>query len=128
MSTSAPRPVASDAEPARAGGDEIDWAAIAGTPAFKALHESRRRYTLAGFAIQTGALLVLMALLGFAPDAMSRSPIGDVTWALLGGVAVVLLTFVMAIAYARKSGEWEEMAAGVLDDALPAEGDGRFAR
>jgi uncharacterized membrane protein (DUF485 family) len=120
MSTSAPRPAAGDAE--------IDWAGIASTPEFKALHESRRRYTLIGFAIQTGALLVLMALLGFAPDAMSKSPIGDVTWALLGGVAVVLLTFVMAIAYARKSGEWEEMAAGVLDDALPAERDARFAR
>ena len=102
MSASTPEQVAA-APPAQAAGDAIDWAKLASLPEFKELHESRRRYTLGGFALQTGALLLLMALLGLAPDAMAKAPFGDLSWALIGGIAVVVLTFVMALAYAHKS-------------------------
>jgi uncharacterized membrane protein (DUF485 family) len=109
--------------------DGTDWGRLASTPEFQELQASRRRYTLGGFALQTGALLVLMALLGFAPDAMGKPAIGQLTWALLGGVAVVLLTFGMALAYARKSATWEAMAERALAhaDETPKR-DGRFAR
>jgi uncharacterized membrane protein (DUF485 family) len=120
-----------EAREAPPAGAAIDWTRLAGTPEFKRLHASRRRYTLGGFALQTGALLVLMALLGFAPDAMGKPAIGQVTWALLGGVAVVVLTFAMALAYAHKSASWEALAERAIADAdaePERERDGRFAR
>jgi uncharacterized membrane protein (DUF485 family) len=114
---------------AKADGRAIDWARLASTPEFKELQASRRRYTLGGFALQTGALLVLMALLGFAPDAMGKAAIGSLTWALVGGGVVVVLTFVMALAYARKSAGWESLAERAIADADTApKQDGRFAR
>ena len=126
MSASTPEQVT--APPAGAGAEAIDWARVANTPQFKELHASRRRYTLGGFALQTGALLLLMALLGLAPDTMAKAPLGHLSWALLGGIAVVVLTFVMALAYAHKSKQWEEMSERVLADARAPKQEGRFAR
>ena len=55
-----------------------------------------------GMAIETGALILVMGLLGFAPDAMGEPAIGSVSWALVSGTGLVFLTFVMAWAYARR--------------------------
>ena len=113
----------------RAPAEEHDWRRIAETPEFRALHSSRRRFTAIGMAIETSALIVGMALFGFAPDAMGEPAIGSITWALLVGTAMVLLTFVMAIAYSRKAREWEDMAAAALEHAGDRiEPTGRFAR
>ena len=117
------------AEPARAAAEEHDWKRIAGTPAFRALHSSRRRFTLIGMAIETAALIVAMGLFGFAPDAMGEPAIGSITWALVVGTALVVLTFVMALAYSHKARQWEGMAAAALDHAGDRiEPTGRFAR
>lgn len=106
-----------------------DWEHLAGTPEFKRLHSSRRRFTLIGMAIETGALIVVMGLYGWAPGAMGEKAIGSITWALLSGAGLILLTFVMAWAYARKSREWEEMAAAALEHSeRTLEPTGRFAR
>ena len=70
-------------------------------------------------AIETGALLLVMGLLGFAPEAMGEPAIGSITWALLLGTGLIFLTFVMAWAYSRKAREWEEMAAAALEHAEP---------
>jgi len=107
----------------------IDWRGLASTPEFEALHRSRRRFTLAGMAIATGALLVVTGLYGWAPEAMGTNAIGSVTWALLSGVGLVVLTFAMAWAYDRKARRWEEMAARALEHTERTTEPGRrFAR
>jgi uncharacterized membrane protein (DUF485 family) len=107
----------------------IDWRAIARTPEFEALHRSRRRFTLTGMAIETGALLVVMGLYGWAPDTMGKDAIGSVTWALLSGAGLIVLTFVMALVYERKARTWEEMSARAIEHAEPqAEPGRRFER
>ena len=106
-----------------------DWAHLAHTPEFVRLHHSRRRFTLTGMAIQTGALILVMGLYGLAPDAMGEPAIGSITWALLSGAALIFLTFALAWAYARKARQWEEMAAAALEHAGErVEPTGRFAR
>ena len=108
---------------------EHDWKRLAGTPEFIRLHRSRRRFTLTGMAIQTGALIVVMGLYGWAPEAMGEPAIGSITWALLSGAGLILLTFVLAWAHARKAKQWEEMAAAALEHAeRTTEPAGRFAR
>lgn len=106
-----------------------DWKHIAETPEFQRLHSSRRRFTMIGMAIETGALILVMGLLGFAPDAMGEPAIGSVTWALVAGTGLVFLTFFMAWAYARQANKWEVLAAAALEHAgQPAEPTRRFAR
>jgi uncharacterized membrane protein (DUF485 family) len=106
-----------------------DWKHIAGTPEFERLHSSRRRFTLTGMVIQTTALIVVMGLFGWSPETMGEPAIGSITWALLSGAGLVILTFAMAIAYSRKARQWEEMAAAALEHAGErVEPAGRFQR
>ncbi len=126
-STSAPSGERAAAPPAAP--ESHDWRHLAETPEFRRLHHSRRRFTLTGMAIQTGALILVMGLYGFAPDAMGKPAIGSITWALLSGAGLIFLTFVLAWAYARKAREWEDMAAAALDHAGERpEPTGRFKR
>jgi uncharacterized membrane protein (DUF485 family) len=112
-----------------AAGEQHDWKRLAGTPEFQALHSDRRRFTLIGMAIETGALILVMGLYGWAPEAMGEPAIGSITWALLSGAGLVILTFAMAIAYSRKARQWEEMAAAALEHAGErVEPTGRFQR
>ena len=106
-----------------------DWKHIAETPEFRRLHSDRRRFTLTGMAIQTTALIVVMGLFGWSPETMGEPAIGSITWALLAGTFLVLLTFALAIAYSRKARQWEEMAAAALEHAgEQVEPTRRFAR
>jgi uncharacterized membrane protein (DUF485 family) len=60
---------------------------------------------------------------------MGEPAIGSITWALLSGAGLVILTFAMAIAYSRKARQWEEMAAAALEHAGErVEPAGRFQR
>ena len=112
-----------------AGAAEHDWKHLAETPEFQRLHSNRRRFTLIGMAIQTTALVVVMGLFGWSPETMGEPAIGSITWALLAGTFLVLLTFALAIAYSRKARQWEEMAAAALEHAgEKVEPTRRFAR
>ncbi len=88
-----------------------DWAALARSPRFRELMASRRRFLVAGTAFYSLYFLAYLCLLGFAPDTMGKYLFGSVSYALAGGMSLVLLAFVMAFLHARKSGEWERMAA-----------------
>ena len=119
-----------EAAPARPAAPEShDWKRLAGTPEFQRLHHDRRRFTLIGMAIQTGALILVMGLYGWAPEAMGEPAIGSITWALLSGAGLIFLTFALAWAYARKARKWEDMAAAALEHAGERpEPTGRFTR
>jgi uncharacterized membrane protein (DUF485 family) len=103
-----------------------DWAALARSPRFRELMASRRRFLIAGTAFYSLYFLAFLCLLGFAPDTMSKNLFGSVSYALAGGMSLVVLAFVMAFLHARKSGEWERMAQDVLASAEP--GEARFTK
>jgi uncharacterized membrane protein (DUF485 family) len=98
-----------------------DWGALARSPQFRELMASRRRFLVAGTAFYSLYFLAYLCLLGFAPDTMSEYLFGSVTYALAGGMSLVVLAFAMAFLHARKSGEWERMAQAVLASAQPDE-------
>jgi uncharacterized membrane protein (DUF485 family) len=100
---------------------EPDWTALARSPQFRELMASRRRFLVAGTAFYSLYFLAFLCLLGFAPDTMSENAFGSVSLALVGGMSLVVLALAMAFLHARKSGEWERMAQGVLAGASPDE-------
>ena len=134
MATESPTGASSTTDPPRTGdtggSGAVDYAEIAATPEFKELHESRRRFTVGGTAAATAALLIVFGLYGFAPDAMGEPAIGSVTWALVLGFVLILLSFVMAWVFARKSIKWDEMARALVEEhgEDSARVTGRFSR
>jgi uncharacterized membrane protein (DUF485 family) len=68
-----------------------------------------------------GYFLAFLCLLGFAPEVMSERVVGSVTLALLLGMSLIVLAFVMAYLPARKADEWDRMARRVVAAAEPDE-------
>jgi uncharacterized membrane protein (DUF485 family) len=95
---------------------EPGWEAVARDPEFRALVASRRRFVAIGTAVYSAYLVAFLALLGYAPDFMSKE-IAGISLALWGGLSICLLTVVMAWLYARRAGEWEQMARRVVEKA-----------
>ena len=100
-------------EPAR----EYDWQAIEQSPSFRELRTSRRRFTVPAVAFFAGYFLAALLLIAYAGDTLSKPALGSVTWALLLGLSMVVVTFVMAALYARKSREWVTLADRVVAEA-----------
>ena|SRR5215207_11281631 len=101
--------------------DSIDWEAIERSPDFRALVASRRRFVLrwGGVAVAVCAARVLVAYL--TPDVLG-SALG---W--VAGVALIVLTWVVSVAYLRRSDrDWAPMEERVV--ANTREATGRFER
>lgn len=87
-----------------------DWSAIEQTPEFRELSAGRRRFAaVAGtFGIGTGLLYVVLC--GVARGLMGTQLIGPISLAVLGGIALILLTWAITIAYMRRSAEvWQPL-------------------
>ena len=100
---------------------EPDWTALARTRAFRELMASRRRFLVSATVFYCSYFVAFLCLLGFAPDTMSESVFGSVSLALVLGMSLIVLAFVMAYLHARKSEEWERMAQRVVAAAAPDE-------
>jgi uncharacterized membrane protein (DUF485 family) len=100
---------------------EPDWGALARSPQFPELLASRRRFLVAGTAFYCGYFLAFLCLLGFAPETMSERVVGSVTLALVLGMSLIVLAFVMAYLHARKADKWDRMAQRVVAAAEPDE-------
>jgi uncharacterized membrane protein (DUF485 family) len=105
---------------------EPDWSALARSPQFHELMASRRRFLVAGTTFYCGYFLAFLCLLGFAPDTMSERVVGSVSLALVLGMSLIVVAFVMAYLHARKADEWDRMAQRVVATLEPEEP--RFTR
>lgn len=100
---------------------EPDWTALARSREFRELTASRRRFLVAGTAVYCSCFVAFLCLLGFAPDTMSESVFGSVSLALVLGMSLIVLAFVMAYLHARKGDEWDRMARRVVAASEPDE-------
>jgi uncharacterized membrane protein (DUF485 family) len=91
-----------------------DWSAIARSQKFQDLVGRRRRFIVGGTLFYTLYFVVYLALLGFAPDLMSKEVVGSISLALLGGLSVCALAPIMARIYVRRADELEREADRVL--------------
>ena len=88
---------------------EPNWEALARDPQFRELVANRRRFVAMVTGFYCLYFVVFLALLGYAKDFMSKEALG-ISLALWGGLSICALTVIMAVAYARRAGEWERMA------------------
>jgi uncharacterized membrane protein (DUF485 family) len=107
---------------------EPDWGAIARSPEFRELIANRRRFLVAATTFYCAYLLAFLCLLAFAPDAMNKTPVGSVTWALLLGMSLVVLAIGMAVLHARRAPAWDALAERVVAAARPPADEARFAK
>jgi uncharacterized membrane protein (DUF485 family) len=107
--------------------ERIDWEAIERSPEFRELVASRRRFVAVagGSVVGLTALFVIVAYL--APDALAATVVEPITAGFVAGVGLIVLTWIVTLAYLRKSDrDWapqeRRLAAG------GREATGRFVR
>jgi uncharacterized membrane protein (DUF485 family) len=104
---------------------EPDWAAIERSPSFRELVSSRRRFLTAGTCFYCAYFLAFLGLLAWAPDTMAKNVFGSVSLALVAGMSLIVLAFVMAFLHARRASVWDRMAQRAVEAARP---EARFTK
>ena len=90
--------------------ETFDWTAIEGSAEFRELTKGRRRFSAVAGSIGIGAGLLYIVLAGFARDFMGTEVIGSISLAFLGGIALILLTWLITFLYMRRSARvWSPM-------------------
>ncbi|HEX5911328.1 MAG TPA: DUF485 domain-containing protein [Thermoleophilaceae bacterium] len=90
--------------------ETFDWTAIEGSAEFRELTKGRRRFSAVAGSIGIGAGLLYIFLAGFARDFMGTEVIGSISLAFVGGVALILLTWLITFLYMRRSARvWSPM-------------------
>jgi len=74
-----------------------DWESIERSPAFRRLTQGRKGLVVPATAFFAAVFLGAMCLFAFAPDAMGEPAIGSITWALVVGTVMVLITFAIGL-------------------------------
>lgn len=92
-----------------------DWKAVEAYPEFRELVASRQR-----FVVRVGGVAMLLAfafvvLSGVAPDLLGEQIIGKMSLGFLGGVAMVVMTWIVTYWYMRRSDRvWGPLERQVL--------------
>jgi uncharacterized membrane protein (DUF485 family) len=87
----------------QASADTVDWEAIERSPDFQELVNDRRRFAWTGGTIGVGLGALYVVLAGVAPDLMGTQLFGSMSLGFVGGVGLIVLTWVITLAYMRRS-------------------------
>lgn len=103
---------------------DVDWSAIERSTEFQQLSRSRRRFALAATAVGLAAGVAYILIVYLADGFAREKVLGDISVGFLGGVLLVVLTWVISLLYLRRSNrEW-----GPLEERVRAMASGEAPR
>jgi uncharacterized membrane protein (DUF485 family) len=107
----------------------VDWEAIERSPEFRALVASRRRFVVAWGGTVVGLTAAYVVIAYLAPDVLGADVAAPITLGFVLGVGLIVMTWVVTLAYLRKSDrEWAPLERRIAAAASSREPTGRFAR
>jgi uncharacterized membrane protein (DUF485 family) len=107
----------------------VDWEAIERSPDFRALVASRRRFVAAWGGAVVGLTVAYVVIAYLAPGALGTEVAGPITLGFVVGVALIVMTWIVTLAYLRKSDrEWTPLERRIAAAAESREPTGRFER
>jgi uncharacterized membrane protein (DUF485 family) len=102
----------------------VDWRGIEGSPQFRQLVASRKRFVVAALGFALAATVLFVVLGSVAPGVMGASLAGDITLGFVYGVGLIVMTWVITLLYLRKSDrEWSPLERRAIEGAGAAAGD-----
>jgi uncharacterized membrane protein (DUF485 family) len=107
---------------------QVDWEAIERSTDFRALTASRRRFVAAWGGVVVGLTAAYVVIAYLAPGALGTEVVGPITLGFFVGVALIVMTWIVTLAYLRKSDrEWTPLERRIAA-AATREPTGRFER
>lgn len=95
--------------------DVADWERLAATAEFKALLKAKARFIVPATVFFIVYYFSLPLLVGYAPELMARKVFGVVNVAYLFALSQFFMAWLLAWAYVRAAGRFDEMARDVID-------------
>jgi uncharacterized membrane protein (DUF485 family) len=107
----------------------VDWEAIERSPTFQELVRGRRRFAWVAGTIGIGLGVLYVVLAGVDPDLMGTHVLGSMSLGFVGGVGLIVLTWIITAAYMWRSDRvWAPLEARVREEAEALEPGRRFSR
>jgi len=91
-----------------------DWAAIERTPEFQELLRAKRAFVLPASLFFVLYYFALPVLVGYWPDAMSRTVTGRINVAYLFALSQFAMAWTLMALYVRRARRYDAMAAALL--------------
>jgi uncharacterized membrane protein (DUF485 family) len=92
-----------------------DWAAIERLPEFRELVRAKRAFVVPATILFLVYYFALPVLVGYWPDAMSRTVAGRVNIAYLFALSQFAMAWLLMAAYVRRARRYDRMAAALLE-------------
>ena len=100
----------------RDAAQDVDWEGIERTPTFQELVKGRRRFAWTAGTIGIGLGVLYVVLAGPAPDLMGTKVFGSMSLGFVGGVGLIVLTWIITFAYMQRSDRvWGPLEAFVRE-------------
>jgi|SRR5215471_18129355 len=93
---------------------QSDWDRIAASQEFKKLMATKKAFIIPAFVFFVVYYFTLPALVGYAPQLMSKKVIGNVNWAYLFALSQFLMAWILAWLYVKKAGGFDRLAAEII--------------
>jgi len=106
-----------------------DWEAVERSADFRALVASRRRFIVRAGTTMMGLALVYIIVAAVAPDVLAAALGGSIRLGWVAGCALLIATWLVCLAYVRRSDrEWEPLAQRIVAAVEEPDTGERFAR
>jgi uncharacterized membrane protein (DUF485 family) len=91
-----------------------DWERVAAMDEFKSLIAAKRKFIAPAVIFFIVYYFTLPALVGYAPELMSRRVLGVINLAYLFALSQFFMAWIIAALYVRAAGRFDEMARKII--------------
>ena len=91
-----------------------EWERVAAMDEFKSLIAAKRKFIAPAVLFFIVYYFALPALVGYAPELMSRRVLGVINLAYLFAVSQFFMAWIIAALYVRAAGRFDEMARKII--------------
>jgi uncharacterized membrane protein (DUF485 family) len=91
-----------------------DWERVAATDEFKNLIAAKRKFIAPAVIFFIAYYFALPALVGYAPELMSRRVLGVINVAYLFALSQFFMAWILAALYVRAAGRFDAMARKII--------------
>jgi uncharacterized membrane protein (DUF485 family) len=99
------------------GGRAADWETIAAMAEFKELVRAKARFIVPATIFFIVYYLLLLVLVGFAPELMKTEVIGRANLAYVFGISQFFMAWILAGIYVKVAAGWDRRAAAIVAQA-----------
>lgn len=98
----------------RQKGSKYDYEKIAGSPEFKHLLNTKKKFLIPS-TIFFLSLYILLPILTSYTTILNKPAIGSISWTWIYSIGLFIMTWIMCMVYVRKAAKYDAMADEIVE-------------